>query len=47
MLPDALCWGPCVRRQVLYEREGALFDALWELLFRTMLPYAGEAARCG
>lgn len=31
--------------EVLYEREGALFDALWELLLRFLVPFAGEAAK--
>lgn len=31
--------------EVLYDREGALFDALWELLLRFLVPFAGEAAR--
>lgn len=31
--------------EVLYDREGALFDALWELLLRFLVPYAAEAAR--
>ena len=31
--------------EVLYDREGALFDTLWELLLRFLVPYASEAAR--
>lgn len=31
--------------EVLYDREGALFDALWELLLRFLVPFASEAAR--
>lgn len=31
--------------EVLYEREGALFDALWELLLRFLVPFADEAAK--
>lgn len=30
--------------EVLYEREGLLFDSLWELVFRFLVPYAGTVA---
>lgn len=33
------------RGEPLYEREGALFDALWELLLRFLVPVASETAR--
>ena len=31
--------------QILYEREGTLFDHLWEVVFRLLLPHARETAR--
>ncbi|CAM9390162.1 unnamed protein product [Ectocarpus sp. 13 AM-2016] len=30
--------------EVLYEREGLLFDSLWELVFRFLVPHADEVA---
>lgn len=30
--------------EVLYEREGLLFDNLWELVFRFLVPHADEVA---